>query len=232
MVHRFQSNLSLSLVLYKAGRHLPLQCRFNSDAELYCCCLSRTNCFLRIVFCFSFAFLSFDLFLPFSSGGNLLVTLVSTLVTSASSLELSFAPACLPVCRHSFQFLCWLLCVQHFLHFHFPADAISNHCHNCLPLCPLLCFLLWNPRWCPLKKEASFFRDRYNHTSTCCCCYFISGLASYLLLLFFHFVIQRRRRQQQTSICSRKRLWHLSLSLLSPSVFYTLCRQRERGVSS
>ena len=58
-------SLSLSLVLYKAGRHLPLQCRFNSDAELYCCCLSRTNCFLRIVFCF--ALLSFPFLWSFPS---------------------------------------------------------------------------------------------------------------------------------------------------------------------
>ena len=86
-------------------------------------------------------------------------------------------------------------------------------------------------------KERKKERDRYNHTSTCCCCccYFISGLASYLLLLFFHFVIQRRRRQQQTSICSRKRLWHLSLSLslsfVAFCVLHFMWAEREREVS-
>ena len=155
MVHRFQSNLSLSLSLWFCTK-LAVICHYSVVLiqTLNCTvvvCPGQTAFSVLSFALLCFPFLSFDLFLPFSSGGNLLVTGFQLWLLLLLPWNWALL---LPVCRHSFQFLCWLLCVQHFLHFHFnfPADAISNHCHNCLPLCPLLCFLLWNPRWCPLKK--------------------------------------------------------------------------------
>ncbi len=98
IVHRFQSNLSLWFCT-----KLAVICHYSVvliQTLLYCCCLSRTNCFLRIVF--GFAFLSFDVFLPFSSGGNLLATGFNFgYFCFFPGTELcSCLPACLPVAIH------------------------------------------------------------------------------------------------------------------------------------
>lgn len=76
MVHRFQSNLSLSLWFCTK---LAVICHYSVVLiqTLNCTvvvCPGQTAFSVLSFALLCFAFLSFDLFLPFSSGGNLLVT--------------------------------------------------------------------------------------------------------------------------------------------------------------